>query len=88
MIRIIAGLVPTVLCLAGPALACSTTASSTFCADGWVSQPTERRGPPEGQAETGFQDGMGSDPVLGSDGLYVEGAVVVDDPASADDGQL
>lgn len=88
MIRIIAGLVLVLCCLADPARACSTTASSTFCADGWISQPTDRRGPPAEQAEAGFPEGMGSDAGLGSDGIYVEGAVVIDDPESEDDGQL
>src|SRR5690606_25062857 len=88
MIRIIAGLLLAILCLSEPARACSTTASSTFCADGWVSQPVQRRGQPDEQAGSGFQDGMGSDPGPGSDGIYVEGAVAVGDPASEDDGKL
>jgi hypothetical protein len=86
MVRIIAGLVLAVFCLAGPARACSTTASSTFCADGWISQPTDRRGPPDEQPGSGLQDGTDLGP--GPDGLYVEGAVVVDDPASGNDGEL
>lgn len=87
MIRIVAMLILAVMGLAGPALACSTKASSTFCADGWVSQPT---GADEGQdtGEEWLDEGGGTDPSFGGEGIYVEGAVAVDGPIPGDAGQL
>lgn len=91
MIRIAAILILAVLELTGPAGACSTKSSSTFCADGWVAQPTrarEGRDAADGQGEAWLDDGSGTDPSFGGDGIYVEGAVAVEGPVPGDDGQL
>ncbi|MGN7870288.1 hypothetical protein [Paracoccus sp. 22332] len=87
MIRIIAVLTLVVLGPAQPAQACGSGASSTFCADGWVAQqPAKALGPDSGGDSQG--GGWPDDATEPSgDGIYVEGAVVVDTP-SEDDGQL
>ncbi|WP_295047264.1 hypothetical protein [uncultured Paracoccus sp.] len=66
---------------AQPVQACGSGASSTFCADGWVAQqPAKALGPQGGPQADGWS-GDGTDPAfVGDDGVYVEGAVVLDDP--------
>jgi hypothetical protein len=91
MIHVIAVLILAVSGVANPARACTTQASSTFCADGWVGQPMgggDRRSQAEEQAADWPDDGSGVDPSPGGDGVYVEGAVVVGNPDPGDDGQL
>ena len=92
MIRILAILILAVFGLAAPARACSTQASSTFCADGWVTQPVERRAqgqdPAADQAGAWSDDDAGTGPPFGDEGVYVEGAVAVDSPAPGDDEPL
>jgi hypothetical protein len=90
MIRLGALLILTVLGLASPALACSTSGSSTFCADGWVAQRVEPRRPDSSDigADAGYGDGTGLDPGSTADGVYVEGAVVVEEPPLEIEGQL
>lgn len=91
MIRVVAVLILAVLGMANPARACTTQASSTFCTDGWVAQPMgggDRRSRAEEQAGVWPGEGSGTDPSFGGDGVYVEGAVAVEDPVSGDDGQL
>lgn len=81
MILIVAVLILAVLGPAGPARACTPHASSTFCPEAWVAQPT-------GGRDTDGQ-GFGTDPAFaGQDGIHVEGAVVIDDPPPEADGQL
>jgi hypothetical protein len=91
MIRILAVLILTALALAAPAQACSTKASSTFCAEGWIAQPVERpahgQDPPADQPGAWPGEASGPDPSFG-EGIYVEGAVTVDDPMNGDDGEL
>ncbi|WEF23396.1 hypothetical protein [Paracoccus sp. S3-43] len=88
MIRIVAALILAAVGLAQPARACGSGASSTFCADGWVAQqPAKALGPESGgDAQADGWPGDGAEP--GGDGIYVEGAVVVDAPSPEDGGQL
>ena len=93
MVRIIAGLVLAVFCLAGPARACSTTASSTFCADGWVAQPMGRakaddQRPGSEHGEDWPDDDGAAEPPFLDDGIYVEGAVAIDDAPVPDEEPL
>ncbi len=88
MIRVIAALILAILGSAAPARACTTQASSTFCADGWVTQPTSSRDA-AGQDPGGLADAAPETaPAFGEDGIYVEGAVSIDDPPIKADGQL
>lgn len=80
-----------VLCAAGPAAACSTSASSTFCADGWVAQPTEtRRVPADDHPAAAYDDpgGTGFETGSSQEDLYVEGAVILDEAPSGPDEDL
>lgn len=87
MIRILALLILAASGLAAPAHACSTQASSTFCADGWVTQPVQGRA--QGQDPAGaWPEETGPGPAPGSDGIYVEGAVAVEGPAPGDEEPL
>ena len=91
MIHAVAILILAVAGLAAPAHACSTKASSTFCADGWVAQPAGRatgQDPAGEQADAWPDDGSGTDPSFDGDGVYVEGAVAVEEPPSGDDAEL
>ena len=90
MNRFLALLILTALGLAGPARACSTSGSSTFCADGWVAQTVEPRRPGGADigADAGYGDGSGMEPGSFADGVYVEGAVVVEEPPLEVEGQL
>lgn len=90
MIRLAAPLILIALGLASPAVACSTSGSSTFCADGWVAQRVEPRRPdsPDIGADVGYGDGSGMDPGSTADGVYVEGAVVVEEPPLEIEDQL
>lgn len=77
-----------VLSSAGSAGACSTSASSTFCADGWVARPMEaRRALPaeDPAAPYGDPDGAGFEAGLSEQDLYVEGAVILDEPPPDED---
>ena len=76
MIRIIVILAGT----AGPAQACSTQGNSTFCPEGWVAvQPMTRDRPEDGVPEGGDAD---------AGEIYVEGAVMIDHPATGDEEPL
>ncbi len=74
-------LVLVLLLTAAPSHACDTQGSSTFCADGIMTQPVTipRKPAAEGQ-------GYDSAPPGSDQGIYVEGAVPVTD--GADDGEL
>lgn len=74
-----------ILMAAGPAWSCGANAASTFCEGGWVTQPVEARRHADDQAAADD----GADPVfIGEQGVYVEGAVVLDDPPPGDGGEL
>lgn len=94
MIRVVAVLILAVANFAGSAQACNTRASSTFCPEGWVAQPVGGRNDNDQalvEQSTGAwpDDDGGTDPAfLGEAGVYVDGAVVIDDPIPEAEGQL
>ena len=80
-----------VLSGAGPAAACSTSASSTFCADGWVARPMGARRVPAAEDPAAPYDdpgGTGFEAGSSEEDLYVEGAVILDEPPSGPDEDL
>ena len=94
MNRVVAVVILAVTGFAAPAQACSTKASSTFCPEGWVAQPVGGRtdnGQALAEQSTGawLDDGGETDPAFfGEAGVYVDGAVVVDDPIPEVESQL
>lgn len=94
MIRPGACLILMILGLAQPAQACAPNGGSTFCADGWIAQPTAREQdqPPAPDQDTAWSGdggrGDGAPLLMGDDGVYVEGAVVIGDAPPAPDADL
>lgn len=93
MIRVVAVLICVMPWLAGPALACGAKGNSTFCADGWVAQPMGRakaddQRPGSEHGEDWPDDDGAAEPPFLDDGIYVEGAVAIDDAPVSDEEPL